>query len=40
MYYIASFIGGIIVTIIAEFIAVYFYGRKAAERKGIKKEGQ
>jgi hypothetical protein len=34
MYYIASFIGGVIVTIIAEFIAVYFYGRRAANRKG------
>lgn len=33
MYYIASFIGGVIVTIIAEFIAVYFYGRRAANRK-------
>lgn len=37
MSYIITFIGGILFTIIAEFVAVYFYGRKAANKKAQKK---
>lgn len=32
-YYVIAFILGVIFTIIAEFVAVYFYGRSAAERR-------
>lgn len=37
MYYIASFLFGIVFTIIAEFIAVYIYGRRAANERAQKK---
>lgn len=33
MSYILTFVGGILFTIIVEFIAVYIYGRKAANKK-------
>ncbi len=33
MSYILTFAGGVFFTVIAEFVAVYFYGRKAANKK-------
>ena len=33
MSYVIAFLGGVLFTIIAEFVAVYFYGRKAANKK-------
>lgn len=37
MSIILSFAGGVLFTVIAEFIAVYFYGRKAANKKAQEK---
>ena len=33
MWYALSFVGGIVVTIIVEFILVYVYGRRAANER-------
>ena len=33
LHYAITFILGMVTTIIVEFVAVYFYGRRAANRK-------
>ncbi len=33
MMYVISFLCGVVLTVIAEIVAVYYYGRRAAKRK-------
>ena len=37
LYHAISFLCGVVFTIVAEFVAVYFYGRRAANRKSSEK---